>query len=205
MLSLCCVRGGGSKCWWWPVLGVLRCSWVEQDIHELLTWVQRPKVAFILCPSRLKMEVAGGKSRQGEGRHSLLRSSLLSHRRWWIAPGREWVGNPFQGMTEVGWQRSCTSVSLSPPHCSMHRGSTFAPGRAEDLFVPVLVSPGGDWQMQKAAASLLPLHALNPCVLSAAHPPLLAAQHFSSSDIPISLCLPSPCPFGCIPNPIFLS
>lgn len=38
------------------------------------------------------MEVAGGKSK-GEGRHSLLRSSLLSHRRWWIAPGGEGVGN----------------------------------------------------------------------------------------------------------------
>lgn len=39
------------------------------------------EAAFILCPPRLKMEVAGGKSK-GEGRHNLLRSSLLSHRHW---------------------------------------------------------------------------------------------------------------------------
>lgn len=49
------------------MLGVLSCSRIEQDIHELLTWVQRPKADFILCPPRLKMEVAGGK-RKGESR-----------------------------------------------------------------------------------------------------------------------------------------
>lgn len=63
------------------MLGALSCSRVEQDIRELLTWVQRPKADFILCSPRLKMEVAGGKSKE-EGRHSLLRSSLLSQSCW---------------------------------------------------------------------------------------------------------------------------
>lgn len=155
MLSLCCVRGGGSRCWWWPVLGVLSCSWVEQDIHELLTGVQRPKAAFTLCSPRLRMEVAGGRSK-GEGRHDLLRSSLLSHRRWWVAPGREGVGSLSQCVVGMGWQRSYTSVCLLPPHCCRHRGNTSAVGRAGDCFVPVLVSPDGDWQVQEAAAPLFP-------------------------------------------------
>lgn len=85
-------------------------SQVEQDIHGLLTWVQRPKADFILCPSRLKTEVS-----EGEGRHSLLSSPLLSQRRWWIE-GKEWEISPSIQSRWAGRGAAplCRSVSSSP-------------------------------------------------------------------------------------------
>ena len=98
------------------------------------------------------------------------------------------------------------SVRLSSPHYSVHRGSTFVPGKAGDFFVTVLVDPDGGWQHPCP-----PCIPCTLCVVSTAHPLLLAARHFSrsvtlscpplsasplcrtrsSAYIPISLCLRS--------------
>lgn len=153
----------------------------------------------------------------------LRRSFLLSCKHWWIEPGRGGAGRPF-------WAgREAAPLRLPVPHCFVHRGITFVPGKAGDFFITVLVGPDGGWQMQTAGsipayhAYLVPLmswvqhthfcwqHAisagLSPCpallclLLPVAEP---VVQHTSPSAC---ACTPSVlhCPFGYIPNPIFLS